>query len=103
VAQEFEARGGKANYALASNLRALLVNTQLAWYPGCGQLQVKGQPHTLTHELKELVLKQMAYGYRVDHTSGKHDDRCVALGMAALHAVQAKKKIGLPESLDLYF
>ena len=103
--EPFEARGGKANYELASNLRALIVNTQVTWYPGCGLLVDKSQnkAHCLDDELKEVLIRQMGYGFRIDHLSGRHDDRVVALGMAALYAVQRGKKLTIPDDLTCYF
>lgn len=86
--ERFEARGGKANYEMAVNLHNLAVNGRLAWPLGAGDLMVDGRRHTLVDEISELVVKPMVYGYRFDHQSGKHDDRCVAVGMAALLAVQ---------------
>jgi hypothetical protein len=78
----YEARGGKGNYTMAEVLRSGIVNKQVAWYPGAGTVVVDGKQETLTDELVGLVLRPMPYGYRFDHTSTKHDDRAVVLGMA---------------------
>lgn len=86
--ERFEFRGGKRNYEMAECLRTLLVNKQIAWYGQCGAVTVAGRPHTLTDELAELVIKRMSYGYRFDHETSKHDDRAVALGMAALSCIR---------------
>jgi hypothetical protein len=84
-----EARGGKANYELAEALRTLVVNRRIAWYPGAGSLVLPdGRVETLSDELAGLVTRPMAYGYRFDHESGRHDDRSVAVGMAALYCAR---------------
>lgn len=77
----FEGRGGKANYELAECLRSLIVNRRLVWYPGAGDLPVDNRIDTLIDELCGLVVKQMTYGYRIDHELTRHDDRAVCLGM----------------------
>jgi hypothetical protein len=86
--ERFEARGGKANYELAACLRSLIVNQQIAWYPGCGDLPLDGRLDTLVDELCGLVLKQMQYGYRIDHELTRHDDRAVCLGMLAVSCLK---------------
>lgn len=93
-AEAFNSRGGQGNYALAQHLRALVVETRLVWYPGAGAIRVKDKRteterlETLIDELAALRVKRMPYGYRFDHESQKHDDRAVAIGMAALKAVE---------------
>jgi hypothetical protein len=89
--ERFEARGGKSNYELAACLRSLIVNQQIAWYPGCGDLPLDGRLDTLVDELCGLVLKQMQYGYRIDHELTKHDDRAVCIGMLALTCLKQMK------------
>lgn len=42
----------------------------------------------LERELAELEAVQTSYGWRIDHKRGKHDDRAMALGMAALAAME---------------
>lgn len=79
-----EARGGKGNYEMAEALRSVIVNRQIAWYPGAGGLPVQGRMETLEDELCSLVLKPMSYGYRFDHEATKHDDRAVNMGMAVV-------------------
>jgi phage terminase large subunit-like protein len=46
-------------------------------------------PHdvALEQELVELQAEQTAYGWRIDHASNRHDDRAMAIGMAALVAM----------------
>lgn len=97
---EFEARGGKSNYEMAANLRSLVMERKIAWGAADG---LPGPPSvspaptdlsttdTFTSELANLVLRPMAYGYRFDHESGRHDDRAVAVGMAALLAVREQR------------
>lgn len=84
--ERFEARGGKRTYEMAENLRSLIVNKQLVWYEGAGNLLVDGKQDTLVDEIAGLVIKPTPYGYRFDHEAGFHDDRAVAVGMAALFA-----------------
>lgn len=96
--RKFEARGGKSNYEMAQCLRALVVNHRLAWFPGCGSIQMpNGNPHTLVDEFTELITKSMSYGFRIDHLPSRHDDRAVSLGMACVEAlrVRPRKKIFL--------
>lgn len=103
----FEARGGKANYEACVCMRSLIVNKQLAWYPGCGDIFVPGVGvHSLVDELAELVIKTMSYGYRFDHEHNKHDDRVVAIAQLALQLLQVvpKKTLWFPrESESLWF
>lgn len=80
--EAYRCRGGAGNYEMAQHLRALVVERRLAWYPGAGDLQGE----TLADELVGLRVKRMNYGYRFDHENQKHDDRAVAIGMAALRA-----------------
>lgn len=88
VVETFEARAGKRTYQLAENLRSVIVNRQLAWYPGAGNLLVGSKIDTLVDEIAGLVIVPTPYGYRFDHKAGFHDDRAVAIGMAALHAAR---------------
>lgn len=84
----FEARGGKANYELAANLRNLVVNERLFWYPGAGQVVRDGRVEDLTDELCQVLLKVTSYGFRIDHLSTKHDDRTIAMGQMAWQLIQ---------------
>lgn len=91
--EPFAARAGAANFEMAQHLRALVADERLAWYPGAGDLKVVDKrtgvesTETLMDELVALRTKKMPYGYRFDHENQKHDDRAVAIAMAALRAV----------------
>jgi hypothetical protein len=93
--EEFEARGGKSNYEMAECLRTQVVNKRILWPPGLLDTQVGSGAGLTTEglldELPRLVLKPMAYGYRFDHTSGRHDDRACAIGMLLVAAFNRKK------------
>jgi hypothetical protein len=84
----FEYRGGKKNYEMAELLRTLIINKRIAWYQGAGDITVGGKRHSFGDELTELIVRRMSYGYRFDHDSGKHDDRAVCVGMAALSSIK---------------
>lgn len=92
-AESFASRGGAANFEMAQHLRALIVEQRLTWYEGAGNLNVVDRhtgiasSETLMDELVALRTKRMPYGYRFDHENQKHDDRAVAITMAALRAV----------------
>lgn len=100
--EEWQPRGGKANYEMAQAFRSALVNDRLAWYPKAGSLLVTdpttGYPveETLEDELLMLQLKPMAYGFRVEHLPSRHDDRFVALAMAVAHLHNSRLKRSLP-------
>lgn len=83
--------GGAGNHALAVNLRKLILQRELAWYPGCGQLPEQGGRDDLETELASVMLKQSATGrVRIDHVRDRrhHDDRVFCLGAAALEATR---------------
>jgi len=83
--ERFEARGGKSNYEMAQALRHAVIHKQVSWPASAGVITDKnGTPHTLSDELAELIVRQFAYGYRIDHLPGLHDDRVVTLGMGLL-------------------
>jgi phage terminase large subunit-like protein len=86
--ERFEFRGGKGNHSLAICLRKLIIHQEITWYPGCGQLPEIDERDDLETELSSLLLKQKPNGRcRIDHLQDgrHHDDRCFALGAAALH------------------
>lgn len=82
----FDYNGGKANFAMLENLRTLLQNRKIRFTSTAGSHAFDGS--TLATEFKEVLTKKMSYGYRLDHSSDKHDDRVVAVGMAALEALK---------------
>lgn len=87
--ERFEPRGGKRTYEMAATLRSLIVNRQLVWYAGAGDLVIDGgRVESFVDELCGLVIKPTPYGYRFDHEAKFHDDRAVAVGMAALYAAR---------------
>lgn len=95
--EPFKSRAGQGNFELAQLLRALVVDRKLLWYPGAGQLGSE----TLVDELAALRVKRMSYGYRFDHETQKHDDRAVAIAMAASVAVtRGGGKLGVPVRLN---
>jgi hypothetical protein len=92
--ERFTPRGGKANYELAANLRTLIINGLIAWYPRCGEVTLPGHVrHGLVDELAEVTLRTTAAGFRIDNTEpGTFDDRVVSLGMAALSCCKEAEK-----------
>lgn len=92
----FKYRGGQANYRLAQILKTSIQNRKVTWSPLAGRLPTTHmgknvEDYTLPIELSRLIVKPMSYGYRIDHESGRHDDRAVGIGMGLLHC--------LPEAL----
>lgn len=89
--RRFEFRAGLGNHKLAVNLRSLIVNRQLHWYPDCGASDELTPGDNLESELCSVILRQNATGRcRIDHvTNGvQHDDRVFALGAACLAAME---------------
>ncbi len=62
---------------LSSNLFQLIQAGVLRLYPD----------EELETELVELQAEQTSWGWRIDHKRNKHDDRAMAIGMAALAAI----------------
>lgn len=92
----FEPRAGQANHKLAANLRSLIINKQIAWYPHTGSLPVNGRMHDLTDEVAEVSILMKSYGWRLSNDGDTWDDRVVCVGMAALEAVQSQGRILIP-------
>ena len=93
--KRFEFRGTRGNHALAMLLRRLIVERQLAWYPGCGTVAGEGQDEAarddLETELSSLLLRQSAGGHlRIDHVADRwhHDDRSFLRGVACLELME---------------
>lgn len=99
----FESRGGKTNYALAANLRSLVVNHRIAWYPQMGEILVKGKAHDLVDEFCEVTLAPRSYGFTIVNDGNTHDDRVVGLGSMALTAMQDAGKVVLPALTSRWF
>jgi hypothetical protein len=91
--RRFDFAGGEGNHQLAARLRQLILNQQLAWYPGCGEIsRADGVRDDLETELASLLLKQSAAGrIRIDHrrSTEAHDDRAFAVGAACLELGRA--------------
>lgn len=91
LVKRFAFKAGRGNHALALLLRRLIVERQLAWYPGCGTVigESADEPERddLETELSSLLLRQSQSGHlRIDHIADArhHDDRSFALGAACL-------------------
>lgn len=84
--ERFAFQAGQGNQRLAMQLRQSILQRQLEWYPGCGD--VPGlQRDDLETELASLILRQSSNGrFRIDHIQDgiHHDDRAFALGVACL-------------------
>lgn len=106
--ERWEPRGGKANYEMAQAFRTSLVNGRLGWYHKAGALMVTDrftgliQEEAIEDELLMLQLKQMAYGFRVEHLPDRHDDRFVAFAMGAVWLIQQRMRRDLPKN-DCWF
>jgi hypothetical protein len=88
--RRFEFASGRGNHALAIALRRMILQRQVRWYPGCGQLPDSDGRDDLETELASLLLKQRTGGLcRIMHHEGgsHHDDRSFVLGAALLHAL----------------
>jgi hypothetical protein len=97
----FNFAAGQGNHALAIALRRVILQRQIAWYPGCGQIEKVDVRDDLETELASLLLKQQPSGRcRIDHLPDglHHDDRSFALGAAVLHALDSG---GVAEWLEI--
>src|SRR5262249_9891383 len=52
----------------------------------CGKVRIPNDPE-LINELLAMEVVQTSYGWRIDHAKGGFSDRVIALGMAALAAL----------------
>lgn len=87
LVDRFAFRGGDGNHRLAMQLRRLILERQLRWYPGCGAVTPSQHRDDLETELASLLLKQSVSGrVRIDHVQDglHHDDRAFTLGAACL-------------------
>lgn len=90
--ERFEFKAGQGNHALTLNLRQLIINRQLKWYPGCGQLPHTDTRDDLETELATILLKESPNTrVRLDHTPSTHDDRVFTLGAATLKLTQMQR------------
>lgn len=89
----YDHQAGKKNMAMAQVLRELVRNRRVTWSDQAGRLSGV-EDDTFAKELSKLVLKEMSYGYRFDHTSGHHDDRAVAVGMGMTTAIEEIRPAG---------
>lgn len=74
--ERFEYKAGKRNMRMAQLLKELVQSRQLTWSPEAGLLP-GADDDTFAKELSRLIIKPTVYGYRFDHESGRHDDRCL--------------------------
>lgn len=90
--ERFAFQSGLGNHKLAMQLRQLILNRELQWYPGCGA--VPGlQRDDLETELASLLLRETSNGrVRIDHLNDgqHHDDRAFALGVACLALLERR-------------
>lgn len=103
IAQNFEryvdvqrfSFGGGNHFALAQNLRTLILNHRLKIYPRAGLLQLAdGRHEDLVDEMSQLVVEEKTNGtYRLNHLPNKHDDRTICLAMACLAAVKLDRYV----------
>jgi hypothetical protein len=59
------------------------------------QIALPGDPELIDELVNVKLVEQSPGSYRIDHTSGAHDDRVISLGLAAyrLASTAAKPKI----------
>lgn len=88
--ERFRFAGGGGNDAIARNLRLLILNGRIRWYPGCGIVageEDRRPVDSLETELASLKVQEYGDGrFRFTHVADgrHHDDRAFALGAAAL-------------------
>ena len=69
----------------SSNIQKLSSNLYYLFHAGVIEIY---DDKPLIKELLSVNAKQTSYGWRIDHESGKHDDMVIAVGMAALNAIE---------------
>ena len=83
--ERFAFAGGKGNHQLATTLRRMILEREVAWPAGCGAVDSPHGRDDLETELASLIVRQSASGrIRFDHTAGRHDDRAFVLAVACL-------------------
>lgn len=92
--ERFEYRAGKKNHRMAQLLKTCVLSRKVRWSPLAGWLPKQYAEHgrvktveddSFALELSMLVTKPMSYGYRFDHTVGRHDDRAAVVAMGLVH------------------
>lgn len=84
--ERFKWRRGQNNHRMAQLLKTCVQNRQVTWSKDAGYLPGV-EDDTLCKELSRLVIKDMVYGYKFDHTSGRHDDRSCVIAMGLLYSM----------------
>ncbi len=111
VAQRFErvcnvkryAFQGEGHYKMAENLRNLVTNKKIRFYPKAGELILPDSTEEdLVDELASLIVEPVgnAGRYRFNHRSGKHDDRATVVALGSLAAVSQKQRFNVHAVLD---
>ena len=90
----------KNAYEMSVVLQQMVLHNRLKWYPGCGQIfdkngneynTIADEKDDLVSEMASLVKKRTAHGrWKMDHEDGRHNDRCVTLGMACWFYVMSQ-------------
>lgn len=79
--KEFSFFGSTWN-TLTTKVYAAVRDRILRIYPNASPAVQHGEPWSLRRELGEIVVREMAYGSRLDHRQNGHDDRAVSIFMA---------------------
>lgn len=93
--KKHEFRSGKQNHALYETLQTLLQNGRVCFSNSTGTHPFDGS--SLVTELKRVLKKKMASGFKIDHDDKEHDDRVIAVGMAAIEAVSTAIPGSVPQ------
>lgn len=88
-----EFRGGKYNFAMATQLRDLIRNRGLVFRADAGRMGSE----SLATELSTVLMKKTSYGERFDHRSNAHDDMVFVLGTAAIYAISEFEPLPQPQ------
>ncbi len=80
---------------LTQNLYHLIESRRIELYPEAGRFTYQGREYDLQKELGSVIIREISAGYRIDHTSGGFSDMVIALGMAALKAMDPKERCGI--------
>lgn len=105
--QRFRFGGGTGNHRLATLLHELIISRNVAWYPGCGEIDGESAQDDLFRrddletELAALQVRERSGGWlRFDHRRDRrhHDDRAFTLAAACLHLSESNP---LPDLLHI--